>query len=110
MSRGEYGNFHALEFAYSRTGSRRYPPYVAFRYRKKGNAAYITSTALTLRLGLEYHGEHHFRPKTARSKEPYPLAPVSCMNIFASATKPLGPRVNSAPAIACRAASETMSA
>ena len=52
MSRGEYGYFHALEFATSRTGSRRYPPYVAFKYRKKGNAAYMTSTGFTLLLGL----------------------------------------------------------
>ena len=47
-SRGANGNFHAVEFAYARTGSRRYPPYVAFRYRKKGNAEYIPSTGLTL--------------------------------------------------------------
>ena len=48
MSRGAYGRVHEVEFAYSKTGSNRYPPYDAFRYRKKGNAAYIPSTGLTL--------------------------------------------------------------
>ena len=48
MSFGAYGKFHVVEFAYSKTGPKRYPPYAAFKYRKKGNAAYILSTGLIL--------------------------------------------------------------
>ena len=104
MSRGAYGRVHEVEFAYSRTGPKRYPPYVAFRYRKKGNAAYIPSTGLTLLFNVLVC---RFPGWWTRAHE---LVPVSCMNIFTSVVVPLWAMVSSVPDIAWRAAKETKSA